>query len=212
MASKVTQNAEVEAIHAAFVAEYMKCFDPAKAGVAVGKSRKWGREVYNLPKVRREIESRIKKASTRADVKATDLVAELGAIARYSILDFFCEKDNDKDPEDDEYERWIEMRPLAEIPDEAKAAIKNITTKRWYKRVLPWPEFHDKMDAIQTLGVHLGMFQLALPPVDPRDFLALEQERKRLERGMRALIGTADDTDDTIDVEATVVVPGNGRT
>jgi len=199
-----TTAAENATLHALFVAAYVTCWNAGQAGEEIGKTRDWGRRVYDLPDVRRAVAEKVRSVAKRAEVDAEDLATELGAIATYSVFDFFCEKDNGLPPSDEEYERWIEMRPLAEIPDEARSAIANFTVKSFGRRRLSWPVFHDKMTAIQTLGVHFKMFDIERPPADPKDFIAMERQRQRLARAYRAMV-PEETGSEPIQVDAEVV-------
>lgn len=142
-----------------FVAEFVKDMKGPKAAIRAGYSSatadSQASRLLKKPRVRREIESELERRALDADLKPTDIIRELKAMANLDISQAFGEDGA--------------MLPLHEMPADVKRAIAAVETSELFgyapgeegktqighiRKLKFWPK--DK--ALELLGKYLKMF------------------------------------------------------
>ncbi len=153
-------------------------------GYATSCAHSIGAEIYQRPHVRAEINRRLDAASVHADIKAADVLRELGRLAFANNDDYF-EDDGNGHPKMVAFER---------LTRDQKAAISEMTIVE--RRIEPAhgrPEtitktrfkLADKTQALALLGKHLQLFE---EKKDPHSESAREAIFNRAVRTARRML------------------------
>ncbi len=142
-----------------FVDEYMLDCNAMAAGVRAGYSAKTinsgGPKLLTIPAVKAEIERRQATLSKKAEIKAEQVIAEFVKVGMANMGDY-VEVDADGN---------VRLK-LDKLPREAWAAVGEITQEEYTDgrgedaRPVKRTKFklHPKIDALNSLAKHLGMF------------------------------------------------------
>lgn len=139
--------------HRIFIAEYMRDWNASaamlRAGYASANPHVDGPKLLATPRIRAEIERRIKSREVRYEVSAAKVIKEMARIAFADLRDF-AEFDDDG-----------KLKPfnLRLLPDDVTAAIVEISEDKDGRVRF---KLGDKVASLRDLGKHLGLYSKKL--------------------------------------------------
>jgi len=141
-----------------FVEEYLISLNASdaarKAGYSAKTAASQGADLLKNPKVRAALDKAIERRAIRVGVKADDVLQELLRVGRVDIAQVVDEKTG-------------RLRPLHEMPEEARRAIASIEVEELFEGrgeerekigELVKVRFWDKVRGLELLGKHLRLF------------------------------------------------------
>ena len=121
-----------------------------KAGYSLKTSKQMGTENLSKPAIQGYLQARLKVLATKTGITQERIIKEIASIALLNITDI-CNIDEDGS---------VNVKSLKDIPEEARAAIKEVTTFQLatgggmaYKI-----QFWDKIKGLEMLAKYFGMF------------------------------------------------------
>lgn len=157
---------------AAFVEEYLVDLNASAAAVRAGYSKQWGRthasHLMSNPKIKAAVDDAMRRRAQRVQVDADTVLRELLRIAMADLGQIFDEDGK--------------LKPLHEIPEEARRAICSVETDELFDDGIASDELEpqghggalrrhrnavgvtrkvklwDKLKALEMLGKHLKLF------------------------------------------------------
>ena len=121
-----------------------------KAGYSLKTARYMGYENLTKPHIQGYLQARLKVLATKTGITQERIINEIASIALLNITDI-CNIDKDGS---------VTVKSLGDIPEEARAAIKEVTTFQLpdgngmaYKI-----QFWDKVKGLEMLAKYFGMF------------------------------------------------------
>ncbi len=159
----------------AFVDSYMVHFNATRAAKEAGFSTpgKYGWQLLQLPHIIEEINARTQIFRKAKEALKERLIEELCCVAFSSL---------------DDVGRFgpsgIDLKDHDEIPESTKRAIAEYTVNETDKAVNAKVRFHNKIQAIDLLGKHLGMFKDSDVSVNVKPYIIRRRDGSEIELGI----------------------------
>lgn len=169
-----------------FVCEFLVDLNALQAYQRAGyisNSSKGPYELFEQPKIRAAVKEAMRHRMERLRINQDRVVRELGNIAFFDPGDVLEGEGED-----------IRIKNLWHMPKHARKAIKKITRTNGPNGISVSLEFHDKIQALNLIGKHQGMFDQRLVIEDNRGLA------DRLEAARQKVI-EARKTPDTVEAE-----------
>lgn len=160
----------------AFVDSYMVHFNATRAATDAKylNPGRYGWELLQKEHIKEEIKKRADAYSSTKSYLKERVVEELCAVAFSSL---------------EEVGRFgpsgLDLKQPEEIPDTAKRAIAEYTVNETDKSVNAKVRFHNKVQALDLLGKHLGMFKDAEVQVNVTPYIIKRRNGEEVELGVK---------------------------
>lgn len=152
-----------------FVKEYVATHNATRAAKKAGYSEKTaysqGNRLLKKDEVKKKIKSEEKRLAKKLEVSQEKVLNELAKIAFSDASDYFKIAYNGK------HGTFVVFTPTDELTPDQRAAISEIG----YGKHGPYVKIHNKLQALNKLGEHLGIFK---PEGD--EIEDIEEERKKV--------------------------------
>ncbi|KUG26761.1 phage terminase, small subunit [hydrocarbon metagenome] len=131
-----------------FVEEYCIDFNKTQAAIRAGYSKNRAAEIggqnYRKLHVKKAIDQRIKRRKKKLEITEKEIIAELAKIGFSDMSKY--------------YEPGFELKDITTLPNEFTAAIKEVVKIDNDKGTRIGIKFYAKVQALELLGKHLGMW------------------------------------------------------
>ena len=139
-----------------FIKEYLKDKNATKAAQRAGYSKKTagkiGSENLSKPEIKKEIEKGLQRVADKAELKASDVLAEIRKLAFMNVSKAYDDKGNLKHPMDLPEDLQCSLQSL-EVYDEFAGKGKDREKIGETKKV----KFNDKVRALEMLAKHFKL-------------------------------------------------------
>ena len=166
---------ELTSQHLAFVENYMVHFSARRAAKEAGYAQEsYAYELLRKPKIKAEIEKRTQAASDARVGLKDRVIEELTSIAFSTLSDVGRFGPS-----------GLEVKDHDQIPDSTKRAIQEFTVKVDKDNFTQKVRFHNKVQALEILGKHLGMFKDQEVSVNIKPYIIRRRNGEEVELGIK---------------------------
>jgi phage terminase small subunit len=172
-----------------FVEKYLVLRNAKQAALESGYSPRTateqGHRLLKHPEVRKRIAAHQRKIKMKTEVTTERIVMELARIAFADLTDLISVEGDD-----------LKIKNLSEVDADLRAAVSEVSitsTRDGKNRKI---KLHDKIKALQLLGLHTGMFVTVEQLIDRMSETELDRLTERLLTKVKQNKNTQDDEDE----------------